>query len=129
MDDAENENERVHYWYTLIRWVPEPARGEFVNVGAVVFSNTDEDGGGVQQRTSKLSRANRLGPTPEDLLDIIDRMMGQLWITDPEWRYGVAMQMNHDHRNLIQFTVPLPIALHDLDKAMDLIFPKMVGDE
>lgn len=129
MDDAENENEPVRYWYMLIRWVPEPARGEFVNIGAVTFSNSDEDGSGVSQRTSGLARANRLGQTPEGILSIIERMMGSMWITDPELRYGVAMQMNHDHRNLIQFTKPLPVAIPDVEKAMAFIFPKMVGDE
>jgi hypothetical protein len=127
MDDSENEPAR--YWYTLIRWVPNPARGEFVNIGVVTFSDSDADGSGVYQRTSHLARANRLGKTPEDMLSIIERMMGSMWITDPEARYGVAMQMNHDHRNLIQFTQPLPIVAKSTAAAMDFIFPKLVGDE
>lgn len=117
----------ARWYYMLLRWVPNPARGEFINIGCIVFDNAEQDN--MALRLSGRKRANRLDQIPEALEEMIESTMARLWDAAPEERVETGRQMVHDHRNIVQFSTPLPMVAQSTSQALDFIFPKLVGDE
>lgn len=112
--------------YMVVRWVPNPARGEYVNVGILVWDDQDPDG--VIYKEGDFQRANRLGQTPEDLPPVITMMLEKMWVCSPTSRNKLAQKMRHHHRNVIQFSEVMPMAGRSLQWCADMLYEKLVAD-
>jgi hypothetical protein len=124
------------YIYALVRCVPDPRTGEFVNVGAIAGEPGTDDWSirqvGNESRVLKLAGPADLEAVHGFLARIqmkIDRSRTLLWEleTDPlDERWLQALY--HDHRNVVQLSPPAPLVADDAEQALDLLFEQMIID-
>jgi len=127
----------MRFLYSLIRFVPDPGRGEFVNVGAIVGS--DSSGWQIRQIENPV-RARRLDDN--SLLDgvwsFMDRVGSKIdqYEQESESLFGPGMELGEDwldtlyrdHQNIVQLSPPTPVAAESADEAMDRIFELLIVD-
>lgn len=128
----------MKYVYSLIRFVPDSARGEFINVGAIAGSEESSDwavrqiGNPVRARALDDSNAldavwafiDRLGKEIDQYQSSLDSLFGPHRSLDEEW---VAL-LHRDHRNVVQLTYPTPMVAESAEGALDTIFDLMIVD-
>jgi hypothetical protein len=122
--------------FSLIRFVPDPARGEFVNIGAVAGS--DEAQEWELRLVSNLSRAKALDDRGvlsqafayaaglEDhiaALDVLPETSGAEPISSELLR-----QRAREMQNIVQFSSPAPVAADSAGGALELVFDQLVLD-
>lgn len=120
------------YLYCLVRCVPDPRTGEFVNVGAIVAR---ADGGDwAVRRVSSDKRALKLG-TPEQvavahafLARVEQRLEDQLELIGEPVAASWLDELYRDHRNVVQLTTPMAMSIEDAEAGLDLLFSKLVID-
>lgn len=124
------------YQYSVIRFVPSPTRGEFVNLGIIVGSDaTDEwtmDLVGKKNRAAKLDDAGILPLVSTEL----ERLQLRFPSDDEEtpfnngpeisevWLADMASQC----RNVVQYTPPQPILASDATTAMEKLWTMFIVD-
>ncbi|GAA1592197.1 hypothetical protein GCM10009804_55640 [Kribbella hippodromi] len=123
------------YSYWLLRYVPDSARGEFVNVGLIVGS--DEASDWAVRTVPSLARASRLGGDARVVQDWLDRI-----------RLAVAPESLHVRRNqheslprlslawldrirrhlnnTLQISSPLPLRAASAESAADLLYDQLI---
>lgn len=127
----------VGYTYWVLRYVPDPLRGEFINIGVVVGSPSGEWS---IRRIHDLGRATRLGgdasecrnwlvrlehliepkPLVNDLLDLRLRRLES--VPDPEWMERLRRQQE----NNFQISEPRPVAASSAEEAAERLFGLLV---
>jgi hypothetical protein len=130
----------MRYVYSVVRFVPDPARGEFINVGAIVGS--DDAGEWDLRQVENMTRARHLDdrsalPGAMQFLNEIGKQVDTFWDDTVEelddavptplsesWLANLAAGM----RNIVQLSAPIPITAVDLDEAMALVFDELVVD-
>jgi hypothetical protein len=126
------------YVYSVIRFVPDPARGEFVNVGAVVGS--EDTGEWDVRQVSSLKRAKAIderGSLPavtsimEDLTgtialftDAIETGESVLDVYEPTEEWLTSLHGLYHH--VVQMTRPAPITSSSIEDAMAMVFNEVV---
>jgi hypothetical protein len=126
----------MSFGFSLIRFVPDPARGEFVNIGAVAGS--DAAGEWELRLVSNLSRAKALderGVLPqafayaaalEDHIAALDQLpetAGAEPISSEFLRRRAA-----EMQNIVQFSPPAPVVADSAEGALELVFDQLVLD-
>lgn len=126
----------MSFQFSLIRFVPDPARGEFVNIGAIAGS--DDAGEWELRLVSNLSRAKALddrgvlsrafayAAALEDNIAAHDRLPetdGAEPISSEFLRRRAA-----EMHNIVQFSPPAPVVADSAEAALDLIFDQSVLD-
>jgi len=126
----------MSFQFSLIRFVPDPARGEFVNIGAIAGS--DAAGEWELRLVSNLSRAKALDDRGvlskafayaaglEDNIAALDQLpeaAGAEPISSELLRRR-AREMN----NVVQFSMPAPIAADGAETALELVFDQLILD-
>lgn len=115
----------MKYLYSVVRYVPDTARGEFINVGAVAVSSVTGEGG--VRQVDNPARARRLssGPTLRAVWAYLDYLSGLLESnSDAEWLFKVWGDAN----NVVQLTEPAPISAESPDEALDILFDLYIVD-
>jgi hypothetical protein len=120
------------YLYSLVRCVPDPRTGEYVNVGAIVAR---ADGGDwAVRRVSSDKRALKLG-TPEQvavahafLARVEQRLEDQLELVGEPVSVSWLDELYSDHRNVVQLTTPTVMSIDDAEAGLDLLFSKLIID-
>lgn len=126
----------MSFQFSLIRFVPDPARGEFVNIGALAGS--DEAGEWELRLISNLSRAKGLdergvlskafehAASLEDNIAALDRL------PDDEGVEVISSELLRrraaDMQNIVQISAPAPVASDSAEAALDLVFDQLVLD-
>ncbi|WP_417732332.1 DUF3037 domain-containing protein [Rosistilla oblonga] len=122
------------YAYSVIRFVPSPVRGEFVNLGVIVGSErTGEwaiDVVGSRSRASKLDDENVFPMVASDLqrLQSMIESYSDPDLIDPpfdlsdEW----LCQLSRDSRNLLQYTTPKTVVAESAPSALEKLWKLMV---
>ena len=128
----------LRFVYSLVRFVPDPARGEFVNVGAVAGS--EESSEWDIRRIGNPRRARALG-SPEILgavwsfidqvgsvLDKYEESLHELFDAEvspsEDWLKG----LHRDHRNVVQLSPPTPMVAETVEEALDKVFALLIVD-
>ena len=128
----------MRFIYSLIRFVPDPARGEFVNVGAIVGS--DDSSEWQLRQVSNPARAR--GLDDERALDLVwafcdrvgadidrfDDSLHGLFDADIELSEDWLETLHTQHRNVVQLSPPTPMAADSADEALDRLFSQMILD-
>src|SRR5487761_1117631 len=128
----------MRFVYSLIRFVPDPARGEFVNVGAIVGSEESSEWQSRQVDNLVRARAidehksldavwsflDRIGRQIDDY----DRSQHTLFDSGPALSEDWLHQEFIEHRNVVQLSPPAPMVASSADEALDRIFDQMVID-
>jgi hypothetical protein len=130
------EERMSRYVYSLVRCVPDPATGEFVNVGAIA-GNPDTGDWSVRQVSNerhvrKLAGAAELGAVHDFLARVggqIDSMQevmltGSADLLSESW----LSSLSRDHRNVVQLTPPAPIVADSAEAALDVLFGRQIID-
>jgi hypothetical protein len=126
----------VTFTFSLIRFVPDPARGEFVNIGAVAGS--DDAAEWELRLVSNLSRAKALDDRGvlsaafayaaelEDHIAVLDTLAD---IGGPEpICTELLVRRATEMQNIVQFSRPAPVAADSAEAALDLVFDQLVLD-
>jgi len=124
----------MSFQFSLIRFVPDAARGEFVNIGAVAGS--DDTGEWELRLVSNLRRAKSLddrGRLPQALAfaaGLEDHISGELQLVEPvaPMSKEFLRQSATDLQNLVQLTPPAPVAADSPEQALELIFDQLIQD-
>jgi len=128
----------MKYVYSLIRFVPDSARGEFINVGAIAGSEESSDWAVRQISNHVRARAlddsnaldavwafiDRLGKEIDQYQASLDSLFRPHRSLDEEW---IAL-LHRDHRNVVQLTYPTPMVAESAEGALDKIFDLMIVD-
>lgn len=124
------------YYYALVRCVPNPRTGEFINIGAI--AGNPETGDWSIRELSNEKRVRSLAE-PEDIAAAhefmarvgfeIDNNSDLLWDADSgplteEW----LLDLHYNHRNVVQLSKPAPIICDSADNALALIFERFLID-
>lgn len=120
--------------YSLIRFVPDTARGEFVNVGAIAGDDTSSEW--ELRVVSNLRRAKAI-----DDRGVLAKAMAYVasfedHISDNLELVGTAQPMSsallrqraNDLHNVVQLTAPAPVAADSAEQALDIVFEQLVLD-
>lgn len=129
----------MKHMFSLIRYVPDPVRGEFVNVGAIAGS--DESSEWEIRQVDNPARARRLderGSLPA-VWSFIDRLgrevdaheeaiekpkIGEEMLLTEEW-----LQATYErYRNIVQLSPPSPIIAETAADALDEVFAQLIVD-
>jgi len=126
---------KMSYRFSVIRFVPDPARGEFVNLGAIVGDEEAQDWD--MRVISNYRRAKAIDPRgvlPDALSFVasLDEWVSsdeQLQLQGPEAptveRLALLAQ---ESRNIVQFTPPAPVVASSSEEALDLLFDNLILD-
>lgn len=126
----------MRYVFSLVRFVPDPATGEFVNVGAVAGSEESSDW--AVRQVANPERARRLGPAAAldavwsflgGVGEAVDAHQGALESLSPGeagMDEGWLAGLHRDHRNVVQVTYPAPVIAESAEGALDRVFDLMV---
>jgi Protein of unknown function (DUF3037) len=125
------------YMYSLVRCVPEPRTGEFVNVGALAGSEVLGDWSARQ--VANMARASKLGASDAvlqaatgffartwELIELNENEMetGRLPLLTDEW----LRDCHRDFRNVVQLTAPMPVIAESAQQALELVLDSLVTD-
>jgi hypothetical protein len=122
------------YTYSIVKFVPDAARREAVNLGAVAGS--DESGDWEFRGISNFIRARALDDRNalpgalaflseiEDRIAEVDTLMGERTQMSATLLETWAGEM----RNIVQFTPPAPVVATSAAEALDIIFDQLVVD-
>ena len=118
----------MRYLFSVVHYVPDPARQEFVNVGLIVGS---DDTGEWEMRTiGNRKRARALGGSLSTLAtfeDYVGRVLDDhleameeaeaVPVVDERWLLDLVRTQDH----AVQLTAPAPISAGDIDEALDTL--------
>jgi hypothetical protein len=125
---------RHDYW--VIRYVPDPIRGEFVNIGVIAGRGEDWS----FRRVSNLRRAARLGGSPthtdaflkriEDSIESrLDAVAARITADRPSlFGKGDVEDLRVRMNNLVQLSDARPVLANSASEAVDMAFELMVVD-
>ena len=126
---------QLRYDYWVLRYVPDPIRGEFVNIG--VIAGWDDDWS--FRRVNNLRRAARLGGTAsltssflkriEDAIDSnLDSVEASLSRSSSRFNRGEAEDLRVRMNNIVQLSEPRPVLAATSEEAADMAYELMVVD-
>ncbi len=123
------------YVYSVMKFVPDPARGEAVNFGAL--AGDDETGDWELRTISNFGRVRSIDDRNAfgaalSFIDDIERhiaALGQLpEFTTERLSRGLLERWSEEMRNVVQFTLPAPVVAASAADALDLIFDELLVD-
>jgi hypothetical protein len=121
------------YHYSVLRFVPDPARGEFINIGAVAGDAGDWEMRVVRDlsRAEAIDHKNALGLAIHFMEDLDDEVVGASGAGEGD--SGEVMLerlrlLSREMQNVIQLSVPAPLVAASADEALDLVFEEIVLD-
>ena len=128
----------MRFVYSLIRFVPDPAKGEFVNVGAIVGSELSSEWQIRQVSNPVRARAlddersldlvwafcTRVGVDIDRFEDSLYRLFDSEVELSEDWLENLHTQ----HRNIVQLSPPSPMVADSADEALDRLFSQMILD-
>ncbi|MEU8200381.1 DUF3037 domain-containing protein [Streptosporangium sp. NPDC049046] len=124
------------YLYSIIRCLPDPQTGEFVNVG--VIAGDPVTGDWAVRRLSNIERIRRFAPQP--VLEVSERFMARVTGEIADARAAVEAdrgeplgeawldRLCRDHRNTVQLSAPAPVIARRAEEALAMIFDSMMID-
>jgi len=125
----------VTYRFSVMRFVPDPARGEFINLGAL--AGDDEVRDWQFRLISNLQRARAIDDhgALSGALAFANEVEGKVEAVDrlpvvggEQMTLTLLEQWSREMRNIVQFSWPAPIVADTADDALDLIFEELVLD-
>jgi Protein of unknown function (DUF3037) len=125
------------YVYSLVRCVPDPQTGEFVNIGAIAGDPAAGDWS--VRQVSNESRVRKLAGAVE--LDAVHRFLTEVGLLIDDTRAAMEedatvsplghtwlQSLYEDHQNVVQLSPPAPVVADDAEQALDFLFARKVID-
>lgn len=126
----------MRYDYWVVRYVPDPVRGEFVNIGVIAGRDADWS----MRRVSNLRRASRIGgsavvtdPFLNRIETSIQRQLNEVESLMPsanlaKFGKGRLEDLRNRMNNIVQISEARPVLATSSEEAADLAFELMVVD-
>ncbi|MBC6462125.1 DUF3037 domain-containing protein [Actinomadura sp. HBU206391] len=124
------------YLYSVVRCMPDPRTGEFVNVAAIAGNPVAGDWSmrqvGDESRARRLADATALeavhgflAEAGAEIDENLERMedIGESGL-DEAW----LQRLYRDHQDVVQLTRPTPILAEDAEQALEILFDRVVID-
>lgn len=128
----------MRHIYSLIRFVPDPARGEFVNVGAIAGSEESSEWQVRQIENPVRARAiddnqslNAVWSFIDSVgaqMDAYEQAFSSLFDLEEELTEEWLIRLHADHQNIVQLSPPTPMVAESAEDALDRVFELMVLD-
>jgi len=128
----------MRFVYSVVRFVPDPARGEFVNVAAIVGSEESSEWAVRQVENPVRARAIDQLRTLDAVwtfLDAVGRDIDRysedhasLFEPEQELSENWLLALHAEHQNIVQLSPPTPMLADSADDALDVVFEQMVLD-
>jgi hypothetical protein len=126
----------VRYDYWVVRFVPDPVRGEFVNIAVVAGAGSDW----AYRRVSNLQRASRLGGSAtvthaflarisQAIVEKLDEVEALLEVPSDRMTRGFIEDLRVRMNNVVQISPPRPVRAMSAADAADIAFELMVVDD
>ena len=127
----------MSYHYSLLQFVPDPARGEFVNLGILVGDDEAQDW--ELRLIQNFRRANAIddkgalgialgfAATLENHIAVaVEQLPGMANVTpiSLEW----VAQLSDEMQNVVQLSPPTPVVAESAETALDMLFGELVVD-
>jgi hypothetical protein len=124
------------YVYALVRCVPNPRTGEFINMAAI--AGRPETGDWSVRQVSNESRVRKLAGAEE--LQAIHGFLARVGLEIDKQQFlfeeesgeplseDWLQQLYHDHRNVVQLSAPAPIVAESAEQALDTVFSRQIID-
>jgi Protein of unknown function (DUF3037) len=119
------------YRYSLVRCVPVPATGEFINIGAIAGSSQAGDWAvrqiGNPDRAMRLCSPQQYGAVTEFIADAVLRIRAaedSLFPLPDDW----LDEMVSERRNVVQLSEPQVAVARSAQEVIDLVFANQVID-
>lgn len=119
------------YRYSLVRCVPEPRTGEFINIGAIAGAFGEGDWSaraiGNYQRALKLCTTDQIAAVTEFIAEAcqqIEDAEGSLIPLSDDWLDRISAE----RKNIIQLTAPQLAVADSADEVLDLVFARQLID-
>ncbi len=121
------------YFYSTVRFVPDPAAAEFINLGAIVGDDDSQDWALRQISNPKRANAIDLRGTLPAALEFIGRLQERLptdeaEATGDELSLEALTLLSVEMNNIIQISEPVPVIAPSAEAALDMIFEELVVD-
>lgn len=128
----------MRHIYSIARFVPDPARGEAINLG--ILAGSDESGEWSLRTVSNYSRARRLDDRDllpsvrarlERLESLVERFTDQQgYLIPPETSLNISENwltvLSQESANILQFTRPLPTVAESAEEAIDDLWDELI---
>src|SRR5215217_3402971 len=128
----------MRFVYSLIRFVPDPARGEFINVGAIVGSEETSEWQIRQVENPVRARSIDEKGTLKAVWDFMDRVgrsidefeegLDAIFNPSEELSESWLKRLYVEHRNIVQLSPPIPMEASSANEALDRVFRRMILD-
>ncbi len=128
----------MRFVYSVVRFVPDPARGEFVNVGAIVGSEDSSQWEFRQVANPVRARAIDDRKALEAVWAFLDRVgreidqhertMETLLPATTALSEAWLERLYVEHRNIVQLSPPAPMVASTAEEALDRVFEHLVVD-
>lgn len=126
----------MRFVYSVVRFVPDPARGEFVNVGAIAGSEESSDwdlrwitnavrARAIDDRKALEAVWSFLDEVGRDI-DEYAKATEQLLDTSIDLSEAWLERLFIDHRNIVQLSPPMPMVALSAEDALDRVFDEMI---
>ncbi len=126
----------MKFLYSIVRFVPDTFRGEFVNVA--VIAGSESTGEWMVRRVDNVQHARRLGGnvpiTPvwnylDNIESLIDQSTENQLAVDPnEMNRNWLLREHRRLRNLVQITPPTAVVADSIEDAISMMFDAFVVD-
>jgi hypothetical protein len=124
------------YHYSLLRYVPDPARGEFVNLG--ILAGDDETQDWELRLIQNLRRARAfddkgsLGLALAFAADLEDHIVAVEQLSGTSEAEPMSLQLvsqfSEEMQNIVQLSPPAPVIAESAESALDVLFSEFVVD-
>jgi Protein of unknown function (DUF3037) len=128
----------MRYVYSLVRFVPDPGRGEFINVGAIVGSEESSEWEVRQLENPVRARAidergtleaawgflDRIGREVDLFEQSIEELFEPATIVSEDWLRELSTRQMH----IVQVTAPTPLVAENISDAVEKVFGQLVLD-
>ncbi|MDE1852210.1 MAG: DUF3037 domain-containing protein [Thaumarchaeota archaeon] len=117
----------LHGLYSVIQFVPQPERGEAINVGLVLVSDNGKQVWTHFRKASSFSRyPYHLRPNPEALKSFEFNLKKHPQVAEIEEPLSFLSTLHHDLRNSVQASEPHACAFADPKSFLDNLFRTIV---
>lgn len=128
----------MRHVYSVVRFVPDTARGEYVNIG--IIAGSDASGEWVMQVLSRLERARRIDES-NVLSRVVERaesLAGQLdsytqsiagiipTHVGPDISERWLRELSEESANLLQCTPPIGVVAESAQEVIELMWPQLI---
>ena len=128
----------MKYVYSVLRFVPDPARGEFVNIGAIVGSDESSEWElkliSNQRRARLLDDRGVISSLWSYLGDVSSQIDGFVYAAEEGIEPAQEIsekwldELSRDFNNVLQITKPSPLLSKSLGEALSIVFDQFVID-